>query len=336
MKPRMSGKRRSDRLGRALLGALLAGLLLICAGPAGAQSFPARIAVLTPGVRYEPMLNGLREGLAQLGYREGGEIAFVIEDTNGDSSGLDARVARLLATRPQLLFTITTSHTAAAKRGTDTIPIVFMAVGDPVGSGFIASYASSKNNLTGVTTYTGPLTGKRLEVLKDLAPGTKRVLAVVTRDDSIAEISFRFLEEASAKLGVRVVRRDVATKEEIERALHEISHGAADAVFLIPTSLTGSHVDLFIKRSREARVPLIVNERSWVDQGALASYGVDFHLLGVQAAKLVAKLLKGAKPSEIRVETPERLFFAINLSTAREIGLKLPSSTLARADRLVE
>jgi putative ABC transport system substrate-binding protein len=282
------------------------------------------------------VLSGLREGLAQLGYREGAEIAYIVEDTKGDSSGLDARVARLLETQPQLLFTVSTSYTAAAKRGTTTIPIVFTLVGDPVGSGFIASYASSKNNLTGVTSYTGPLSGKRLELLKDLAPRTKRVLAVVTRGDSIAEISFRFLEETAKKVGVHVIRRDVATKEEIERALDETPRGAIDAIFLIPTSLTGSHIDLFIKKSKRDRIPLIVNERSWVDRGALASYGVDFHLLGVQVAKVVAKVLKGARPSEIRIETPDRFILAINLATAREIGLRVPPSVMERAEWLVE
>jgi len=316
--------------------ALLAVFLLHGAGPSEAQSSKARIAVFTPGATYEPLFRGLREGLAQHGYREGEEIVFVVEETGSDSLDLASRAARLVEARPDVLFTITTSHTAAAKRMTATIPVVFTAVGDPVRSGFVASYASSKNNLTGVTSYTGPLSGKRLELLMEIVPGINRVLAVVTRGDSIAEISFQFLEETAKKMGVQVIRQEVTTKEEIEKALRGTPRGSVDAIFHIPTSLTGSHIHLFIKKSKEDRIPLVVTQRSWVEEGALVSYGLDFRLHGIQAAGVVAKVLRGARPSEIRIETPDKLHLAINLATARALGLKIPPSVLERADHVTE
>jgi putative tryptophan/tyrosine transport system substrate-binding protein len=295
-----------------------------------------RVAVLTPGLPFSLALEGLREGLAQLGYHEGKDLAFLIEDTHGDVANLASRTARLVAAQPDVMFTIGTAPTTAAKHATTTLPIVFVFVGDPLRSGLIASYASSQNNVTGIANYAGPLSGKRLEVLQEVVPGVKRVLALVAAQESVAEVAFTFLAEAAPKHGIALLRYDVTSKEEIAQALQAVPAGAVDAIYHVPSILVGAHIDLLIHKAKEDRIPLVVTDYAMVERGALVSYGADLRLLGRQAAKQVVKILKGAKPSELRIGTPEQPQLTLNLTTARAIGLQVPLSIFERAKRLVE
>jgi putative ABC transport system substrate-binding protein len=209
-------------------------------------------------------------------------------------------------------------------------------VGDPVGDGLIASYASSKNNVTGVSSFNAPLSGKRLELLLEVAPRIKHLLVFVIPKEVITLSSLRFLEDTAKKFGVQLARRDVANKGEVEAALQKMPKGSFDAIYFMPSVLLRSSIDLLVKKAKIERVPLIVHEDSLVEQGALISYGPEPRLIGVQAARLVDKVLKGTRPSEIVVETPDRLYLAINLTTAKDIGLKIPHGILERADRLME
>ena len=154
--------------------------------------------------------------------------------------------------------------------------------------------------------------------------------------ESVATVSFQFLAEAAPKLGIELLRHDVTSKEEIEQILTAVPKGAVDAIYYVPSTLVGTHIELLIHKAKEDRIPLAVTEHSMVEQGALVSYGADLRLLGMQAAKLVAKILKGAKPSEMPIQTPEQLPLAINLTTAKAIGLDIPRSILERTDRFVE
>lgn len=310
-------------------------ILLVGGGPVEGQSPHYRVAVLTPGMPFSLALDGLREGLAQLGYHEG-EVAFIIEDAQGDIASLAARAARLVETKPDIIFTIATAPTAAAKQTATTLPIVFAFVADPLRAGFIASYASSQNNVTGITSYTGPLSGKRLEVLQEITPGIKRVLALVASREPVATMSFPLLAEAASKLGIEILRHDVTSKEDIAQILQAMPKGAVDALYFVPSTLVGTHMALLIHKAKEDKIPLIVTEYSMVEQGALVSYGTDFRLLGIQAAKLVVKVLQGAKPSEMPVQTPEQFVLTLNLTTARAIGLDVPPEILERAERVVE
>jgi len=301
-----------------------------------AQARRFQVAVLTSGLAFSPALDGFREGLAQLGYHEGENIAFMVEDAQGDVASLASRAASIVEGKPDVIFTISTEPTAAAKQATTTLPIVFAFVADPLRSGFIASYASSQNNLTGITNYAGPLSGKRLEVLQEIAPGIKRVLVLVAPREGVAELSFKFLAEAAPKLGIELLRHDVTSVQDIEQILQSLPKGAVDAIYHVPSSLVGSHIDLLIRKAIVDRIPLATPDSSMVERGALVSYGADIRLLGTQAAKLVAKTIKGAKPADLPVQTPEQLPLAINLTTAKAIGLDIPPSILERTDRFVE
>jgi putative ABC transport system substrate-binding protein len=320
------------------LEALFAAIWMVLAGvtPVFARLPHARIAVFTPGLNFTPVYEGLKEGLSRLRYKEGQNITFIVEDTKGSIENLSARVTKLLPTKPDVVFTIATIHTVTAKQATTTVPIVFAWVGDPAGDGLIASYASSKNNVTGVSSSSASLSGKRFEVLMEAAPKIKRVLAIVVPKESIALSSFRFLEESAKKIGVQLVRQDVTNKEEIEQCLQKMRGKSVDAIYYVPSVLLASNINLIVKKAKAERIPLVVNEDALVERGALISYGPDPRLIGLQAASLVDRVLKGTKPSEIVVETPNRLFLTINVTTANEIGLKIPRGILERADRLIE
>jgi putative ABC transport system substrate-binding protein len=329
---------RRDGLYKRLLSAVFLSVCvgLIVVSPVSAASSKFSVGVLSPGMTLEPVLEGFREGLDRLGHKEGKQVAFIVVDTKGDSSDLGPRVATLLEAKPDVLFTVTTAYTAAAKRATSVVPIVFVFVTNPVESGLVAGYASSKNNVTGVATYSAAISGKRLEILREAAPRIKTVLTIVAIRESFALSAFRSLEEAAKKLGVQLVRRDVTTREEIEQALKDTPKGSVDAIFHVPSALVRSHIGLLIKKAREDKIPLDVNEHTLVQLGGLISYGAESRLLGAQAAKLVVKILKGTPPSDIPIETPERFFLSINLATAKAIGLKIPRGVLERADFLVE
>jgi putative tryptophan/tyrosine transport system substrate-binding protein len=335
MKSNIGQRHRDGQLGLWVV-LWTASVLLVGVSGFGAQGRQFRVAVLTPGPIAAPAVDGLREGLAQLGYLEGKNVAYMVEDAQGEVANLANRAATIAEAKPDVIFTIGTTPTAVAKQATTTLPIVFTLVADPLRSGFIAGYASSQNNLTGITNSAGPLSGKRLEILQEIAPGIKRVLALVAPSEKAAEVTIQFLTEAAPKLGIELLRHDVSSKEEIQEILKTLPKGTVDAIYYVPSSLVGAHLNLLIHKANEDRIPLTVTDYSMVEQGALVSYGADLRLLGIQAAKLVAKITKGAKPSEIPIQTPEQLLLTINLTTAKAIGLDIPQSILEWTDRFVE
>ncbi len=310
--------------------------MLFAGSPVGAQTSGYRIGVLTPGGDFAPVLEGLRQGLAQLGYVEGRQVSFIVEDTKMEALEPVKAAMRLIATKPDLLVTVATSHTAAAKQVTENVPIVFAVLTDPVQSGFVASYASSKNNLTGVSNAAAPLSGKRLEILKEIVPGIKRGLAIVAVKETIAQKSFQFLAESASKFGVQLIRRDVTTKEELETILLDTPKGSVDAIIHVPAILLRNHISLLVEKAKKDKLPFGVHSEELVKKGALVSYGEDNRLTGIQAARLVVKVLKGVPPSDIPIETPEQPILVVNRTTAKTIGLRIPREFLEHADRIVD
>jgi putative tryptophan/tyrosine transport system substrate-binding protein len=212
-------------IGTRRLG-LTAVLLIVCvvltsALAAAPPAIRYRVGVLISRLPFDQAVEGLREELRQLGYHEQENIAFVVENAQGEVADLDHQAAKIVDSKPDVIFTIATASTAAAKQATTILSIVFAVVADPLRSGFIASYASSQNNLTGITNSAGPLSGKRLELLQEIAPGIKRVLVLVAPQESVAEVSFQYLVELAPKLGIALLRRDVASREEIEQTLRD-------------------------------------------------------------------------------------------------------------------
>ena len=330
---RLCSPRAARRCGGAILLAIA--LVLILVHPSWSETKRVvRIGVLTPGMVFDPVFQGFQEGLNRLGYKEGNDVAFIVEDTKGSSGDLATRSAKLLAANPDMLYAIGTPYAIAAKQATSTVPVVFAWVGDPLQAKLIAAYSSSQNNLTGIATASDSLSGKRLESLLSIAPKVKRLLAIVSPKEYVAQSSFRFLEETARKLGVQVVRRDATTEEELKRVLHDTPKGSVDAIYHIP-SLLGSYINSLIEKAKQDKIPLVVHEESMAAMGALLSYGPDFRSVGVQSARLAVKVLKGEKTTDIPSETPEKLFLVVNVGTAKAIGLKVPRDLLDRADHLV-
>jgi len=324
---------RKDRVALVLLASCI---VLANVVASWAQSSRFRIGVLTPGGRPNAVVLGVRDTLERLGYKEPVNVSYVVEDTDGEVSGLLPRAKNLLESKPDVLVAVTTAHAVALKEATNSVPIVFAWVGDPIGSGLAASHRSSKNNLTGVSSYAGPISGKRLEVLKEIAPRSKRILILVDPNDAGSRIAVKYLEEAAAKLRVNLVRREATNRQEVEKVMAAVGKDSVDAIYFIPSNVIGAQFDLILKKSREDKLPFVAAEATWVEKGALFSYAADFRLVGAQAGRLVAKVLKGEKPSDIPTETPEKLLFVVNMATARSIGLKIPRNVLERIDRIVE
>jgi len=319
---------------------LSAWLLVFGEAPIGSPAFAAtpmhKIAVLTPGLTFEPILLGLREGMERLGYVDGKNVTYLVEDTKGDMTNLESRATRLIDAKPDLLFSAATAPTSTLKHATESIPIVFAGLIDPVQSGFVASLVSSGNNLTGVSANLFYQTGKRLEVLKAPVPQVRKVLAMVSTKEIVAQIALKRLEEAGPKLAVKVVHHDVAHAEDLDKLLARRWAGEVDAVFYLPAIFIEKALDRLTDKSHRERLPLIVHDESLLRSGALASYGTDVRLLGEQVAKLVIKVLKGVKPSELPIETPDRLALKINRNSAKAMGLKIPDNILERADRILD
>ena len=304
--------------------------------PVGAQSPSYRVAALIPGPTYYPVLQGLQEGLAGWGYHVGNNLTLLVYSIDGDVSNLVDQTAHLVAAKPDLIFTVGTAITAAAKRAAPTIPIVFTYVTEPQKLGIIAGFASSENNVTGISNYAARVSGKRLEILTEIAPQIGRILTLVAIKEPVAEESFQFLQETAQKLAIQVLRRDVTNRAEMEQALQAVSPGSVDAIYHIPSSLVGTNIDLLITKAREDKLPMVVHENSMVGKGALVSYGSDARLTGIQASKLMAQVLHGTKPADLPIQMPEQLHLAINLTTAKAIGLTIPRTVLERVDQLVE
>jgi len=302
-------------------------MLLVATLHAAPPARTVKVAVLTPGLGFGEVLAGFREGLGQLGYRENVNLSLLVEDTKGTGSDVKAQAQALVAAKPDVLVTVGTA--------TSTIPIVFTWVGDPVRSGLVPNYASSGNNLTGVSVYSGPLSGKRLEILKEIAPDARRVLCLVAKE-SIAEISFNVAQRTADQLGMTLIRRDVTSRDDITRELGALPKGAFDAIFHVPSGLLSAHINLLIQRAREDKVALMAHEDEMVASGALISYGANYRRMGQQTARVVDRVLAGMAPAEIPIQIPDKLVLAINLVTARTIGLKPSLTLLERAERIVE
>jgi putative tryptophan/tyrosine transport system substrate-binding protein len=331
----MKKRRVSDRVLSTVLLSIFFTVMFACSIQAQPTAI-RRIGVLTPGGDFGSVVEGLRQGLAEAGYEEGKQITLIVEDTKMETLDPVKAALRLVAANPDLLVTVATSHAAAAKRVAGNIPVVFTLLTDPVQSGFVASYASSKNNFTGVANSVAQLSGKRLEMLKEMVPTIKRGLAVVAVKESIAQKSFQFLAESASKFGTQLVRRDVTTKEEIEKSLLDTPKGSVDAIIHVPAILLRNHITLLVEKAKRDRLPFGVHTEELVKKGALVSYGEDNRLIGIQSARIVIKVLKGIIPSDIPIETPERPVLVVNRTTAKIIGLTIPNKFLEHVDRIVE
>ncbi len=291
---------------------------------------PFRIGVLNAAwAASHPTVEGLKAGLKELGFVDGRDVTFDIRFTEGKLDTIPAAAAALVKAGVDLIFTSQEAATHAARDATESVPIVFTLVGDPVGAGIVGQLARPGGNVTGVSSLQTELVAKRLEVLKTLTPAVRRVWLIYYGVDLGTAPMITKAVEAGQRLNLEVLPRGMADASELKRVLRDVRR---DDAMLAPE---GSNPDLtiaIIERSLALRVPAVFATALWIGYGGLISYGPDYHAQGVQAASLVAKILRGARPQDLPVEGAERIDLAVNLKTADFLGLTVPRKILLRAD----
>jgi putative ABC transport system substrate-binding protein len=315
---------------RVLVLALSLLLSLPLAGAAQEPRRPLRIGVLNAAfAASHPTVEGLKAGLKELGYEDGRHVTFDIRFTEGRLDAMPEAAGALVKSGVDLIFTSQEAATKAAREATTTIPIVFTLVGDPVGAQLVSSLARPGSNVTGVSSLQTELMAKRLEVLRALVPTVRRVwLLYYSADLSSTPMINRTLETAQA-MRLEIVPRGVFDSRELAGALRDVRRN--DAV-LVPEGSNPDLVIAIIGRALALRLPSVFGTALWVGHGGLISYGPDYYAQGVQAAGLVAKIVRGAAPQDLPVVGAEKIDLAVNLKTAEQLGVTVPRKILLRAD----
>jgi putative tryptophan/tyrosine transport system substrate-binding protein len=323
---------------RTVLAAALGLGLLAAPEGAGGQSSGSvrRVGVIHQGGVYAGAVEGLRQGLRELGLEEDRHVVLDIRDTRGDLKGVAAAAKDLERRKVDVIYTVATSVTLAAKGATAQTPIVFFAGTDPVATGLVESLAKPGGRLTGVHSQATDLTPMRLEILKEMVPGLTRVLTVYDPANPVAGEAARLGREAARQLGVQFVERHVRSVEELRRALQTLKPREWDAYFYTADAMVASHASLIIDAARGKRLPTMFHEETLVAKGALASYGTAYREMGRVSAKHVQRILAGASPRDLPVESYDKIELVLNLRTAREIGLAIPPTVRLLADRVIE
>jgi putative ABC transport system substrate-binding protein len=318
--------------------ALCAMLYALCV-PAEAQErgkIP-RIAYVT-GASLSAMeyrIEAFRQGLRELGYVEGKNIIIVFREAEGKLDRLPALMAELVRDKVDIIVAAGAAVTRPAKEVTFTIPIVMAQDPDPVANGFVASLARPGGNITGLSTFRPELSGKRLELLKEVVAKLSRVAVFGTSTTPDNTQALKETELAAGVLKVQLHYVDVLDPKGFESAFRAAVKERTDAVLWMVSGALTTHRARIADMAVKSRLPVIYELPSWVDAGGLMSYGVNLPNLDRRAATYVDKILKGTKPGDIPVEQPTKLEFIINLKAAKQIGLTIPPNVLARADRVI-
>jgi putative tryptophan/tyrosine transport system substrate-binding protein len=280
--------------------------------------------------------DAFRQGLSELGYVEGKNIVIEWRHGEGKLDHLPTLVAELMRFKVDIIVTTGGTPTRAAKEATSTVPIVMAQDSDPVGSGFVTSLARPGGNITALSSLAPELGGKRLELLKEIVPKLSRIAILGTSTNPGYAQTIREMELAAGAFGVRLQYLDVRAVKDIETAFRAAAMERADAVLLLVSFVLNSQRKQITDLAVKSRLPAIYYNPEWVEDGGLMSYGVSFTDLYRRAAIYVDKILKGAKPADLPVEQPTKFELGINLKTAKQIGLTIPSSVLARADKVIK
>jgi putative ABC transport system substrate-binding protein len=276
-----------------------------------------------------------RQGLRDLGYVEEKNIVIEPRWADGKFDRLPALAAELVRFKVDIIVTGGPQATRPAKQATSTIPIVMAQDPDPVGNGFVASLARPGGNITGLSTLAPELSGKQLELVKEIVPRLSRVAVFGTSINSGNAQTLREVELAAKVFGVKLQYLDVLSPKDIETAFRAASKGRADAVLMLPGSVLVLQRSQLADLAAKNRLPAIYPQPDYTEAGGLMYYGANTADLFRRAATYVDKILKGAKPADLPVEQPKTFEFIINLKAAKQIGLIIPPNVLARADRVI-
>jgi putative ABC transport system substrate-binding protein len=322
---------------KKLTVALMAFGLLLVAHPSQAQRV-YRVGALVAEDQFVPAFDGFKKKMAEIGYTEGKNIKYDFHNAKGDAEALIKIVQKIVQDKPDLIVTSSTTATIPVAKLTagSNLPVVFLSAGNPLK--LVKSYASSGNNLTGISSGILDLTEKRFQLFKHLTPAAKRIIFInnpkgPNYDDYI--ISTR---EAAKRLGFTLAEVEVraVNAEEARKQVFSITHKLGDGLFIPPDATLVAVTEDIAQRAILEKLPTVGPNVQTVGRGLLIAYSSDYFALGQQGAVLVEKIFRGARPTDLPIEQPFKLKLVINLRTAKAIGLKVPREMLLRADEVVE
>ena len=322
-------------MNKKILSWLLTTFLLTTVSPADAQQSKAyRIGAIHQGGSIKAIVDGLRDGLKQSGLEDGKQFVLDVRDAKGDLKAVEEAARNFEREKVNLIYAVTTSVTTAVKNVTSQVPIVFAVGSDPVASGFVQSYGKPGGRLTGVQYSSVDLTGKRLELLKEMLPKLSRVITIYNPKNRIAVEAAALGRQVGKQFGVQLIERHAASVEELRERVGALKAKEAGAYLYIADAMLTSQAQLVIDAATTKKLPTMFSEQSLVAMGGLASYGQNYHESGRLSAKYVQKVMTGANPGDLRVEVVDRFELVINLKTAKQIGVTVPPNLLARAEKV--
>jgi putative tryptophan/tyrosine transport system substrate-binding protein len=312
--------------------------LIILGGVAAAQQRPktSRIGFLSTVAPLSERLEAFQQGLRELGYIEGQNIIVDYRSAEGKADRLSDLAAEFARLKPDLIVSAGPTVTRVLKQATRTIPIVMAQDTDPVGNGFVANLARPGGNITGLATLSPELSGKRLELVKEIIPRLSRVAVFGTSTQPGTAESVKELETAARALALQLEYFELRNSKDVDNSFETAAQRRIQAVVTLQSPVVSAQRKQIAELANKNRLPVIYSDRQYASSGGLISYGVSAADLWRRAAYYVDKILKGAKPADLPVEQPTKFELVINLKTAKQIGLTIPPNVLARADRVIK
>jgi putative ABC transport system substrate-binding protein len=301
----------------------------------------AEAGVRTIGLWLSPsqLNNGLshyKQRLAQLGWSEDRNVRFQGRAWEGDMGAMRQQANELLAMHPDVIVASSNPALAILKPLSGRVPIVFVFVADPVGSGFVESLAHPGGNITGFTNFEPAMGGKWLDVLREAVPSMTRVLVLMNPEGAAHKEFWRSIEESAARLHIETTAAGVHNSAEIERAIADFAASRNGGVIVLPHPITEVHSDLIIQQATSHSMPTIFAFAAHASAGALVTYGIDLAAALLQTTEYVDRILRGTKPADLPVQAPQTFELAVNLKTAKSLGLTISPALVARADKVIE
>jgi putative tryptophan/tyrosine transport system substrate-binding protein len=337
----VGGIQVTSGIGRRKFVSALGGMAVAWPFAARAQQTEAmkRVAILMGGAENQEgqeRVAAFRQGLGDRHWQEGRNVHIDIRWGMGDATRIEDYATELVRLAPDAILATNTPTARALKRATETIPIVFAGLSDPIGDGIVASLSQPGGNITGFTSFNAPIAGKWLELLKEISPRTQRADVIFNPKTAPYAIFLPVMEASAPQIGLTLTRAPVGDQAAIETAMRKLASEPDAGLIVMPDIFSGLHSDLIFALATRGRLPSVCPLRSYATAGGLLSYGSIFTDLFRQAAPYVDRILLGEKPRDLPVQEPTKYELVINLKTAKAIGLTVPSPLLARADEVIE
>lgn len=293
-----------------------------------------KVAVIMPNDGYEQVIEGLQASINNSKFKD--KIDLIIQKFPTNKEEFDSATEIVKSLDPDLVYTVTTPATISAYKNIPNKPIIFVAVGDPIGVGLAESFKKPKKNITGITNFSRELTKKRLEYFKLAFPSLKKIITFYNPENSYSVLAIKDLEDISEKLNIKVDKISVNDKDIITKKLKDVKWKNYDGIFIIPEPVVFSVFDEIIRISDKYNIPVCVHEKKWVKKGAIISYGVDLKDVGKLSYPMVLHVLNGGRPEDLPIFVPEKVDLVINNRLAIERNYKIPPEILYFANEVIQ